>query len=198
MAEKSSRLIEAVNLVYVVMKGSVLFWLALLSKGFVYGWIFAIKVVSDYFDSENPRDISFRYLLKQKENRIPYSKTISALMTFFFSLGLTGWMISLVKLSQLSFAMFYIGGLAWLVWLVIAIYYVRSDAKVGEYNLYESFIEMKQEFQKIIFFFLLAFIFVWLTLTKTLLGWVIFPGIYFYLVGRFKKYNLKESSHDSH
>ncbi len=37
MSEKSSRLIDAVNLVYTVMKGSVLFWLALLSRGFVYG-----------------------------------------------------------------------------------------------------------------------------------------------------------------
>ncbi|CCF01478.1 Hypothetical protein SMA_0187 [Streptococcus macedonicus ACA-DC 198] len=38
----------------------------------------------------------------------------------------------------------------------------------------------------------------WLTLTKTMLGWLLFPGIYFYLVGRIQKVQFKESSHDSH
>lgn len=57
---------------------------------------------------------------------------------------------------------------------------------------------MKQDFQKVILAFLLAFIFVWLTLTKTMLGWLLFQGIYFYLVGRIQKVQFKESSHNSH
>ncbi len=190
MTEKSSRLIDAINLVYTVMKGSVLFWLALLSRGFVYGWVFAIKIVSLYFTSENPQTLRFRDLLKQKES-IPYARVISAMMTFFFSLGLTGWLLSLVNISQLSFAMFYIGGLAWLVWLVIVIYYVKTQSSSGENQFYQSLLEMKQDFQKVILAFLLAFIFVWLTLTKTMLGWLLFPGIYFYLVGRIQKVQFK-------
>lgn len=190
MAEKSSRLIDAVNLVYTVMKGSVLFWLALLSRGLVYGWVFAIKVILQYFASDNPQDIRFRDFIKQVEE-VAYAKVISAMMTFFFSLGLTGWLLSLVNISQLSFAMFYIGGLAWLVWLVIVIYYVKTQSSSGENQLYQVLLEMKRDFQKVILIFLLAFIFVWLTLTKTMLGWLLFPGIYFYLVGRIQKVHFK-------
>lgn len=197
MTRKNSRLIEAVNLVYTVMKGSVLFWLALLSRGFVYGWVFAIKVILQYFASDNPQDVRLRDFIKQVEE-VAYGKVISAMMTFFFSFGLTGWLLSLVNISQLSFAMFYIGGLAWLVWLVIVIYYVKTQSSSRENQFYRSLLEMKKDFQKVILAFILAFIFVWLTLTKTMLGWFIFPGIYFYLIGRFKKYSLKESSHDSH
>lgn len=196
MTKKSSRLIDAVNLVYTVMKGSVLFWLALLSRGLVYGWVFAIKVILQYFASDNPQDIRFRAFIKQVEE-VAYAKVISAMMTFFFSLGLTGWLLSLVNISQLSFAMFYIGGLAWLVWLVIVIYYVKTQSSSEENQLYHVLLEMKRDFQKVILIFLLAFIFVWLTLTKTMLGWLLFPGIYFYIVERIQKV-LKESSHDSH
>ncbi|WP_286783513.1 hypothetical protein [Streptococcus sp. UBA4344] len=190
MTEKSSRLIDAVNLVYTVMKGSVLFWLALLSRGLVYGWVFAIKVILQYFASDNPQDIRFRDFIKQVEE-VAYAKVISAMMTFFFSLGLTGWLLSLVNISQLSFAMFYIGGLAWLVWLVIVIYYVKTQSSSGENQLYQVLLEMKRDFQKVILIFLLAFIFVWLTLTKTMLGWLLFPGIYFYLVERIQKVHFK-------
>lgn len=190
MTRKNSRLIEAVNLVYTVMKGSVLFWLALLSRGFVYGWVFAIKVILQYFASDNPQDIRFRDFIKQVEE-VAYAKVISAMMTFFFSLGLTGWLLSLVNISQLSFAMFYIGGLAWLVWLVIVIYYVKTQLSSRENQFYQSLLEMKKDFQKVILDFLLAFIFVWLTLTKTMLGWLLFPGIYFYLVGRIQKVQFK-------
>lgn len=190
MTRKSSRLIEAVNLVYTVVKGSVLFWLALLSRGLVYGWVFAIKVILQYFASDNPQDIRFRDFIKQVEE-VAYAKVISAMMTFFFSLGLTGWLLSLVNISQLSFAMFYIGGLAWLVWLVIVIYYVKIQSSRKENQFYRSLLEIKKDFQKVIFIFLLAFIFVWLTLTKTMLGWLLFPGIYFYLVGRIQKVQFK-------
>ena len=190
MTEKSSRLIDAVNLVYTVMKGSVLFWLALLSRGLVYGWVFAIKVILQYFASDNPQDIRFRDFIKQVEE-VAYAKVISAMMTLFFSLGLTGWLLSLVNISQLSFAMFYIGGLAWLVWLVIVIYYVKTQLSSGENQLYQVLLEMKRDFQKVILIFLLAFIFVWLTLTKTMLGWLLFPGIYFYLVERIQKVHFK-------
>ncbi|SDQ55645.1 hypothetical protein [Streptococcus equinus] len=190
MTEKSSRLIDSVNLVYTVMKGSVLFWLALLSRGLVYGWVFAIKVILQYFASDNPQDIRFRDFIKQVEE-VAYAKVISAMMTFFFSLGLTGWLLSLVNISQLSFAMFYIGGLAWLVWLVIVIYYVKTQLSSGENQLYQVLLEMKRDFQKVILIFLLAFIFVWLTLTKTMLGWLLFPGIYFYLVERIQKVHFK-------
>ncbi|MFP3766538.1 hypothetical protein U5M32_00430 [Streptococcus sp. TATVAM-FAB35] len=190
MTEKSSRLIDAVNLVYTVMKGSVLFWLALLSRGLVYGWVFAIKVILQYFASDNPQDIRFRDFIKQVEE-VAYAKVISAMMTFFFSLGLTGWLLSLVNISQLSFAMFYIGGLAWLVWLVIVIYYVKTQSSSEENQLYQVLLEMKRDFQKVILIFLLAFIFVWLTLTKTMLGWLLFPGIYFYLVERIQKVHFK-------
>lgn len=190
MTRKSSRLIEAVNLVYTVVKGSVLFWLALLSRGLVYGWVFAIKVILQYFASDNPQDIRFRDFIKQVEE-VAYAKLISAMMTFFFSLGLTGWLLSLVNISQLSFAMFYIGGLAWLVWLVIVIYYVKTQSSRKENQFYQSLLEIKKDFQKVIFIFLLAFIFVWLTLTKTMLGWLLFPGIYFYLVGRIQKVQFK-------
>lgn len=190
MTRKSSRLIEAVNLVYTVVKGSVLFWLALLSRGLVYGWVFAIKVILQYFASDNPQDIRFRDFIKQVEE-VAYAKVISAMMTFFFSLGLTGWLLSLVNISQLSFAMFYIGGLAWLVWLVIVIYYVKTQSSRKEKQFYQSLLEIKKDFQKVIFIFLLAFIFVWLTLTKTMLGWLLFPGIYFYLVGRIQKVQFK-------
>ncbi|WP_045798269.1 hypothetical protein [Streptococcus equinus] len=190
MTRKSSRLIEAVNLVYTVVKGSVLFWLALLSRGLVYGWVFAIKVILQYFASDNPQDIRFRDFIKQVEE-VAYAKVISAMMTFFFSLGLTGWLLSLVNISQLSFAMFYIGGLAWLVWLVIVIYYVKIQSSRKENQFYQSLLEIKKDFQKVIFIFLLAFIFVWLTLTKTMLGWLLFPGIYFYLVGRIQKVQFK-------
>ncbi|SFG02696.1 hypothetical protein [Streptococcus equinus] len=190
MTRKSSRLIEAVNLVYTVVKGSVLFWLALLSRGLVYGWVFAIKVILQYFASDNPQDIRFRDCIKQVEE-VAYAKVISAMMTFFFSLGLTGWLLSLVNISQLSFAMFYIGGLAWLVWLVIVIYYVKTQSSRKENQFYQSLLEIKKDFQKVIFIFLLAFIFAWLTLTKTMLGWLLFPGIYFYLVGRIQKVQFK-------
>jgi hypothetical protein len=190
MTRKSSRLIEAVNLVYTVVKGSVLFWLTLLSRGLVYGWVFAIKVILQYFASDNPQDIRFRDFIKQVEE-VAYAKVISAMMTFFFSLGLTGWLLSLVNISQLSFAMFYIGGLAWLVWLVIVIYYVKTQSSRKENQFYQSLLEIKKDFQKVIFIFLLAFIFVWLTLTKTMLGWLLFPGIYFYLVGRIQKVQFK-------
>lgn len=190
MARKSSHLIEVVNLVYTVVKGSVLFWLALLSRGLVYGWVFAIKVILQYFASDNPQDIRFRDFIKQVEE-VAYAKVISAMMTFFFSLGLTGWLLSLVDISQLSFAMFYIGGLAWLVWLVIVIYYVKTQSSRKENQFYQSLLEIKKDFQKVIFIFLLAFIFVWLTLTKTMLGWLLFPGIYFYLVGRIQKVQFK-------
>ena len=190
MTRKSSRLIEAVNLVYTVVKGSVLFWLALLSRGLVYGWVFAIKVILQYFASDNPQDIRFRDFIKQVEE-VAYAKVISAMMTFFFSLGLTGWLLSLVNISQLSFAMFYIGGLAWQVWLAIVIYYVKIQSSSGENQFYQSLLEIKKDFQKVIFIFLLAFIFVWLTLTKTMLGWLLFPGIYFYLVGRIQKVQFK-------
>ncbi|SDL71566.1 hypothetical protein [Streptococcus equinus] len=190
MTRKSSHLIEVVNLVYTVVKGSVLFWLALLSRGLVYGWVFAIKVILQYFASDNPQDIRFRDFIKQVEE-VAYAKVISAMMTFFFSLGLTGWLLSLVNISQLSFAMFYIGGLAWLVWLVIVIYYVKTQSSSGENQFYQSLLEIKKDFQKVIFIFLLAFIFVWLTLTKTMLGWLLFPGIYFYLVGRIQKVQFK-------
>ncbi|GEB11134.1 hypothetical protein SEQ01_13250 [Streptococcus equinus] len=190
MTRKSSRLIEAVNLVYTVVKGSVLFWLALLSRGLVYGWVFAIKVILQYFASDNPQDIRFRDFIKQVEE-VAYAKVISSMMTFFFSLGLTGWLLSLVNISQLSFAMFYIGGLAWLVWLVIVIYYVKTQSSRKENQFYQSLLEIKKDFQKVIFIFLLAFIFVWLTLTKTMLGWLLFPGIYFYLVGRIQKVQFK-------
>lgn len=190
MTRKSSRLIEAVNLVYTVVKGSVLFWLALLSRGLVYGWVFAIKVILQYFASDNPQDIRFRDFIKQVEE-VAYAKVISAMMTFFFSLGLTGWLLSLVNISQLSFAMFYIGGLAWLVWLVIVIYYVKIQSSRKENQFYQSLLEIKKDFQKVIFIFLLAFIFVWLTLTKTMLGWLLFPGIYFYFVGRIQKVQFK-------
>ncbi|WP_423214315.1 hypothetical protein [Streptococcus equinus] len=190
MTRKSSRLIEAVNLVYTVVKGSVLFWLALLSRGLVYGWVFAIKVILQYFASDNPQDIRFRDFIKQVEE-VAYAKVISAMMTFFFSFGLTGWLLSLVNISQLSFAMFYIGGLAWLVWLVIVIYYVKIQSSRKENQFYQSLLEIKKDFQKVIFIFLLAFIFVWLTLTKTMLGWLLFPGIYFYLVGRIQKVQFK-------
>lgn len=190
MTRKSSRLIEVVNLVYTVVKGSVLFWLALLSRGLVYGWVFAIKVILQYFASDNPQDIRFRDFIKQVEE-VAYAKVISAMMTFFFSLGLTGWLLSLVNISQLSFAMFYIGGLAWLVWLVIVIYYVKTQSSRKENQFYRSLLEIKKDFQKVIFIFLLAFIFVWLTLTKTMLGWLLFPGIYFYLVGRIQKVQFK-------
>lgn len=190
MTRKSSRLIEVVNLVYTVVKGSVLFWLALLSRGLVYGWVFAIKVILQYFASDNPQDIRFRDCIKQVEE-VAYAKVISAMMTFFFSLGLTGWLLSLVNISQLSFAMFYIGGLAWLVWLVIVIYYVKIQSSRKENQFYQSLLEIKKDFQKVIFIFLLAFIFVWLTLTKTMLGWSLFPGIYFYLVGRIQKVQFK-------
>lgn len=190
MTRKSSHLIEVVNLVYTVVKGSVLFWLALLSRGLVYGWVFAIKVILQYFASDNPQDIRFRDFIKQVEE-VAYAKVISAMMTFFFSLGLTGWLLSLVNISQLSFAMFYIGGLAWLVWLVIVIYYVKTQLSSGENQFYQSLLEIKKDFQKVIFIFLLAFIFVWLTLTKTMLGWLLFPGIYFYLVGRIQKVQFK-------
>lgn len=190
MTRKSSHLIEVVNLVYTVVKGSVLFWLALLSRGLVYGWVFAIKVILQYFASDNPQDIRFRGFIKQVEE-VAYSKVISAMMTFFFSLGLTGWLLSLVNISQLSFAMFYIGGLAWLVWLVIVIYYVKTQSSRKENQFYQSLLEIKKDFQKVIFIFLLAFIFVWLTLTKTMLGWLLFPGIYFYLVGRIQKVQFK-------
>lgn len=190
MTRKSSRLIEVVNLVYTVVKGSVLFWLALLSRGLVYGWVFAIKVILQYFASDNPQDIRFRDFIKQVEE-VAYAKVISAMMTFFFSLGLTGWLLSLVNISQLSFAMFYIGGLAWLVWLVIVIYYVKTQSSRKENQFYQSLLEIKKDFQKVIFIFLLAFIFVWLTLTKTMLGWLLFPGIYFYLVGRIQKVQFK-------
>lgn len=190
MTRKSSHLIEVVNLVYTVVKGSVLFWLALLSRGLVYGWVFAIKVILQYFASDNPQDIRFRDFIKQVEE-VAYAKVISVMMTFFFSLGLTGWLLSLVNISQLSFAMFYIGGLAWLVWLVIVIYYVKTQSSSGENQFYQSLLEIKKDFQKVIFIFLLAFIFVWLTLTKTMLGWLLFPGIYFYLVGRIQKVQFK-------
>lgn len=190
MTRKSSHLIEVVNLVYTVVKGSVLFWLALLSRGLVYGWVFAIKVILQYFASDNPQDIRFRDFIKQVEE-VAYAKVISAMMTFFFSLGLTGWLLSLVNISQLSFAMFYIGGFAWLVWLVIVIYYVKTQSSSGENQFYQSLLEIKKDFQKVIFIFLLAFIFVWLTLTKTMLGWLLFPGIYFYLVGRIQKVQFK-------
>ncbi|SEI73625.1 hypothetical protein [Streptococcus equinus] len=190
MTRKSSHLIEVVNLVYTVVKGSVLFWLALLSRGLVYGWVFAIKVILQYFASDNPQDIRFRDFIKQVEE-VAYAKVISAMMTFFFSLGLTGWLLSLVNISQLSFAMFYIGGLAWLVWLVIVIYYVKTQSSRKENQFYQSLLEIKKDFQKVIFIFLLAFIFVWLTLTKTMLGWLLFPGIYFYLVGRIQKVQFK-------
>ncbi|UOC11364.1 hypothetical protein [Streptococcus equinus] len=190
MTRKSSHLIEVVNLVYTVVKGSVFFWLALLSRGLVYGWVFAIKVILQYFASDNPQDIRFRDFIKQVEE-VAYSKVISAMMTFFFSLGLTGWLLSLVNISQLSFAMFYIGGLAWLVWLVIVIYYVKTQSSRKENQFYQSLLEIKKDFQKVIFIFLLAFIFVWLTLTKTMLGWLLFPGIYFYLVGRIQKVQFK-------
>ena len=33
--------------------------------------------------------------------------------------------------------------------------------------------------------------FAWLTLTKTMLGWLLFPGIYFYLVERIQKVHFK-------
>jgi len=190
MTRKSSRLIEAVNLVYTVVKGSVLFWLALLSRGLVYGWVFAIKVILQYFASDNPQDIRFRDFIKQVEE-VAYAKVISAMMTFFFSLGLTGWLLSLVNISQLSFAMFYIGGLAWLVWLIIVIYYVKTQSSRKENQFYQSLLEIKKDFQKVIFIFLLAFIFVWLTLTKTMFGWLLFPGIYFYFVGRIQKVQFK-------
>lgn len=190
MTRKSSHLIEVVNLVYTVVKGSVLFWLALLSRGLVYGWVFAIKVILQYFASDNPQDIRFRDFIKQVEE-VAYAKVISAMMTFFFSLGLTGWLLSLVNISQLSFAMFYIGGLAWLVWLVIVIYYVKTQSSRKENQFYQSLLEIKKDFQKVIFIFLLAFIFVWLTLTKTMLGWLLFPGIYFYLVERIQKVQFK-------
>ncbi|WP_423216957.1 hypothetical protein [Streptococcus equinus] len=190
MTRKSSHLIEVVNLVYTVVKGSVLFWLALLSRGLVYGWVFAIKVILQYFASDNPQDIRFRDFIKQVEE-VAYAKVISAMMTFFFSLGLTGWLLSLVNISQLSFAMFYIGGLAWQVWLVIVIYYVKTQSSRKENQFYQSLLEIKKDFQKVIFIFLLAFIFVWLTLTKTMLGWLLFPGIYFYLVGRIQKVQFK-------
>ncbi|WP_423215179.1 hypothetical protein [Streptococcus equinus] len=190
MTRKSSHLIEVVNLVYTVVKGSVLFWLALLSRGLVYGWVFAIKVILQYFASDNPQDIRFRDFIKRVEE-VAYAKVISAMMTFFFSLGLTGWLLSLVNISQLSFAMFYIGGLAWLVWLVIVIYYVKTQSSSGENQFYQSLLGIKKDFQKVIFIFLLAFIFVWLTLTKTMLGWLLFPGIYFYLVGRIQKVQFK-------
>ncbi|MCR5493610.1 MAG: hypothetical protein K6F12_08070 [Streptococcus sp.] len=190
MTRKSSHLIEVVNLVYTVVKGSVLFWLVLLSRGLVYGWVFAIKVILQYFASDNPQDIRFRDFIKQVEE-VAYAKVISAMMTFFFSLGLTGWLLSLVNISQLSFAMFYIGGLAWLVWLVIVIYYVKTQSSRKENQFYQSLLEIKKDFQKVIFIFLLAFIFVWLTLTKTMLGWLLFPGIYFYLVGRIQKVQFK-------
>ena len=175
---------------YTVVKGSVLFWLALLSRGLVYGWVFAIKVILQYFASDNPQDIRFRDFIKQVEE-VAYAKVISAMMTFFFSLGLTGWLLSLVNISQLSFAMFYIGGLAWLVWLVIVIYYVKTQSSRKENQFYQSLLEIKKDFQKVVFIFLLAFIFVWLTLTKTMLGWLLFPGIYFYLVGRIQKVQFK-------
>ncbi|WP_423831992.1 hypothetical protein ACO4C2_01270 [Streptococcus equinus] len=190
MTRKSSHLIEVVNLVYTVVKGSVLFWLALLSRGLVYGWVFAIKVILQYFASDNPQDIRFRDFIKQVDE-VAYAKVISAMMTFFFSLGLTGWLLSLVNISQLSFAMFYIGGLVWLVWLVIVIYYVKTQSSRKENQFYQSLLEIKKDFQKVIFIFLLAFIFVWLTLTKTMLGWLLFPGIYFYLVGRIQKVQFK-------
>lgn len=190
MTRKSSHLIEVVNLVYTVVKGSVLFWLALLSRGLVYGWVFAIKVILQYFASDNPQDIRFRDFIKQVEE-VAYAKVISAMMTFFFSLGLTGWLLSLVNISQLSFAMFYIGGLAWLVWLVIVIYYVKTQSSSEENQLCQVLLEMKRDFQKVILIFLLAFIFVWLTLTKTILGWLLFPGIYFYIVERIQKVHFK-------
>lgn len=75
------------------------------------------------------------------------------------------------------------------------IYFLKIS---GENQFYQSLLEMKQDFQKVILAFLLAFIFVWLTLTKTMLGWLLFQGIYFYLVGRIQKVQFKESSHNSH
>ncbi len=182
--EKQSRLITAVNEIYVLAKVSTYFWWGLVKRGFVYGWYGTLATCLTLYVSSQPHYVSLKEVDYRSENRKLPELLLSSFMTFSFLLALVSWFGLLQNYSDQLLLGFLVGSLFWIIMMV----WLPFFQKVASDNFKESlaasvclFISRLND-GAVLFTVLVVLLF--MALTQHLLVWFFLPGIYCLVIAK--------------
>lgn len=176
------KVIWFIETIYFIVKVSCLFWGLLLKKGVIYGWGKTIGQLMEYLQGPDPYHDSFRKTKRKEKQSVPYDLFLSGLTTFAFSLFILSWLTVLQKPSAFSIFLVAVGSFLWICCLLFYPLYLSSSEKNGAQRVYQTLRQLIFErFNYTLSGFILLFLFIVITVTKNLLGLVIFPGLYLFL-----------------
>lgn len=176
--EKTSRLIVAVNAVFVLAKVSAYFWWGLIKRGFVYGWYGSLATCLTLYASPQAQYLGLKEVDYHSKEGKAVEFAISMMMTFSFLLALVSWFGMLLNYSDSLLLGFLVGSLSWLLlmaWLPFFQEVVGRDVKI---SLAASFRLMLGRLNDVTVLFTVLVLLDFLALTQHLLVWFFLPGIY--------------------
>lgn len=148
----------------------------------IYGWGKTIGQLMEYLQEPDPYHESFRKTKRKEKQSVPYDLFLSGLTTFAFSLFILSWLTVLQKPSVFSIFLGGVGSFLWICCLLFYPLYLSSSEKNGAQRVYQTLRQLIFEhFSYTLSGFILLFLFIAITVTKNLLGLVIFPGLYLFL-----------------
>ena len=183
MVEKRSKLKQLIEKIYFVGKLSVLFWVSLFRKGLVYAWVATIQNCLECAQERYIEDESIWKWSGKKREQTLITYMISFLMTLTFFGIFASWMSMMRQVSELAITAFVFSSILWCILFLFATALALGKGGKEETNF--SLFRKDPLFAVTLFLGLCAGI--WFSLTKNIIGWFLFPGLYFYLVILVKK-----------
>lgn len=183
MVEKRSKLKQLIEKIYYVGKLSVLFWVSLFRKGLVYAWVMTIQNCLECAQKRYIEDESIWKWSGRKREQTVLTYLISFLMTLSFFGIFASWIFMMRQVSEFAITTFVFSSVMWCVLFLFATALALDKVERDGTNV--SLFRKDPLFAITLFLGLCAGI--WFSLTKNVIGWFLFPGLYFYLVILVKK-----------
>lgn len=176
--EKQSRLIAAINEIYILAKVSTFFWWGLIKRGFVYGWYGALATCLALYASSQPYYATLKEVdYRSKNSKLP-EFLISSIMTFSFLLTLVSWFGLLQDYSDQLLLGFLVGSLSWIIMMIWVPFFQKvADGHFKE-NLAASMRLLISRLNDALVLLTVLVFLLFVALTQHLLVWFFLPGMY--------------------
>ena len=186
MTEKKSKLKLFADACLTIAQASLVFWVTLFGKGFVYAWVPAMKLTSSFIGSSGG---AWTKCLKQDILVTGMDRFFSFLLSTSLTLSMASWISFVQRLGDRSRILFLSATILWAVCFVFTSIYCRFK-KIGTKEIMSWLI---QRSGLVIGLFLALLILFWYSLTQNIIGWLLLPGLYFQILQFYQKHEKRNT-----
>ena len=183
MTEKKSKLKLFADTCLLVAQASLVFWVTLFKRGFVYAWIPAMKLTFLYVESTSSTEHSLLRFLKRKVPASGSDRFFSFLLSTSWTLSLASWLLFIQRMGDMSRILFLGSTLFWAICFIIGSIYSQFKEDNGEQTL----TWFRRSWIFALGLLLCLLLLFWYSLTQNIIGWMILPGLYFKTIQFYQK-----------